>query len=213
MDNFEDNCPADANPDQTDLDNDGTGDACDDSDGDGVADDVDECVTLPGGNVDESGCCVTVLSNEIDSNLPENPIQVGADGSFVLSSRMFFDSPLVSPIFELGSWNAMVVTEDQVNLIFTFLNQDTDNRHDSFIAFSYNDSNGSLNVYRTNRSSLMNHNLTGVTFYAFSGPVIESLTYDPLPGSTGLTLDGCGEVSHRTFQDVERLMNRMFPTE
>ena len=27
VDNFEDNCPADANPDQTDLDNDGAGDA------------------------------------------------------------------------------------------------------------------------------------------------------------------------------------------
>ncbi|MGB3799925.1 MAG: thrombospondin type 3 repeat-containing protein, partial [Lewinella sp.] len=43
-----DNCPATSNPDQTDTDGDGTGDACTtivDTDGDGVADDVDNCPT------------------------------------------------------------------------------------------------------------------------------------------------------------------------
>jgi hypothetical protein len=40
----EDNCPAIANDDQTDLDGDGTGDLCDnDDDGDGVADTTDNC--------------------------------------------------------------------------------------------------------------------------------------------------------------------------
>ncbi|MCG8317523.1 MAG: thrombospondin type 3 repeat-containing protein [Pseudomonadales bacterium] len=40
----DDNCPADPNDDQNDIDSDGLGDVCDtDDDGDGVADDVDNC--------------------------------------------------------------------------------------------------------------------------------------------------------------------------
>ena len=46
-----DNCPAVANDDQTDTDNDGTGDACEaslaDTDGDGVLDGADNCVDVP----------------------------------------------------------------------------------------------------------------------------------------------------------------------
>ncbi len=49
-----DNCPEVGNPDQADRDGDGTGDACEDSDGDGVRDTVDNCRDLP--NPDQADC-------------------------------------------------------------------------------------------------------------------------------------------------------------
>lgn len=62
--NADDNCPMIPNPGQTDFDGDGAGDACDpDSDGDGVADEVDACpMTSPTIALDpDTGCSIDQL--------------------------------------------------------------------------------------------------------------------------------------------------------
>jgi hypothetical protein len=58
-----DNCPADANSDQTDSDGDGAGDACDaDDDNDGVPDSGDDCRTVPGSA--QNGCPLPTTKEE-----------------------------------------------------------------------------------------------------------------------------------------------------
>lgn len=90
INNLEDNCPCNYNPDQNDSDNDGIGDSCDncpnkynplqnDSDGDGVGDECDNCLDTP--NPDQLDPDNDGLGDECD-NCPNifNPYQLDSDG-------------------------------------------------------------------------------------------------------------------------------------
>jgi hypothetical protein len=71
-----DNCPTEPNPDQKDSNNDGVGDACTDSDGDGVFDPFDNCPGLEDSGNDTDGdgtddvcdVCPTVPDDQTDSD-------------------------------------------------------------------------------------------------------------------------------------------------
>jgi hypothetical protein len=90
-DGSEDNCPLVPNNDQADFDGDHIGDACDDSDGDGVTDDVDVCRLIPDpAQLDSDGdgvgdACVTDDDNDgiedAADNCPQtaNPMQADLD--------------------------------------------------------------------------------------------------------------------------------------
>ena len=90
VENDVDNCPDTPNPDQTDSDNDGIGDVCDDdSDNDGVPDTVDLCPDTPQGvAVDFDGCPIFSLptSNFSVQTVGESCIDSN-DGQILLSAQ------------------------------------------------------------------------------------------------------------------------------
>jgi hypothetical protein len=67
-----DNCPAVSNPDQTDIDNNAVGDACEDFDRDGVSNQVDNCLNLPNQNqIDTDGDAIGDDCDDAESRLTE----------------------------------------------------------------------------------------------------------------------------------------------
>ena len=71
-----DNCRLSANPDQKDTNEDGIGDVCEDTDADGVTDDIDQCPDTPSGaTVDANGCELPLFTENVTfvENIYPNP--------------------------------------------------------------------------------------------------------------------------------------------
>ena len=105
-----DNCPVTANANQKDTDGDGQGDTCDDSDGDGIFDDIDkEIASAPGSVVDVTGVAMFSLpvSNFRVSSLSATCVGNNS-GSYTLK---VLNTTLVYTIKTTGP-NSFTKTED-----------------------------------------------------------------------------------------------------
>ena len=89
LDDDFDNCPVNANVDQTDSDGDGIGDVCDtDADGDGIADDVDNCNLVP--NSDQRDTDSDGFGNICDPDFDSNLIVNASDLAY-FKTKFFTD--------------------------------------------------------------------------------------------------------------------------
>ena len=112
-----DNCPGAHNADQADMDSDGIGDVCDDSDGDGVVDAEDNCPLVPNGSqddcdgdgigdpcddtsdVDEDGVIATC------DNCPDayNPGQANSDAQVCLGGATYCEDDIAGCFIDVSS--------------------------------------------------------------------------------------------------------------
>ena len=83
-----DNCRLSANPDQKDTNEDGIGDVCEDTDADGVTDDIDQCPDTPSGaTVDANGCADSQKDTDNDGvtddidQCPDTPSGASVDAN------------------------------------------------------------------------------------------------------------------------------------
>lgn len=112
----DDSCPGAANPDQTDTDGDGSGDACDeDDDGDGVPDGADVCPQVPDpqqGDLDGDGLGDECDDDDDDDGIPDGDDVFPADGDkpgAVTSSKMYAHSASTLSSIDVATYEVTLV--------------------------------------------------------------------------------------------------------
>jgi hypothetical protein len=117
----EDNCPNDANPDQADADNDGTGDVCElsdveDADADGIVDSLDNCPIVA--NADQLDTDVDLIGDVCDLDDDADGIVDTLDNCPLVANadQLDTDADLIGDVCDAGDTPVDPVTyKDQYN--------------------------------------------------------------------------------------------------